>query len=276
LECEIVCNSLLVDPSTSVAVTVTSLPDRETAAMPAPVNVHAPPLLDSVLVTVVVPVKEIVCNSFDTLPSTSVAVIVISVPDLEAVAMPAPVIEKLPPLFDKVMTGVVVPLPDNVCISFDIDPSTSVPVIVMVEPATPTVLIPAPAMVIEPPLLDNVVIPVVVPLTEMVCSSLLTDPSTSVEVTVKASPVRDKVVIPAPVIENDPPELDKVTVGVDVPEVEMVCSSLVVEPSTSVAVAVIVFPVLEKARMPPELNVIVPPLNDKSIVGEVDPPADKV
>ena len=61
-------------------------------------------------------------------------------------------------------------------------PSTSVPVIVIVEPAVPTVLMPPPAIVIEPPELERVV---VFADTDMVCSSFVVEPSTSVDVIVK-------------------------------------------------------------------------------------------
>ena len=78
----------------------------------------------------------------------------------------------------------VVPLPAPTVSepSLLILPSTSVPVIVMVEPEVPTVLMPAPAIVIEPPELERVV---VFDATDMVCSSFVVDPSTSVDVIVK-------------------------------------------------------------------------------------------
>lgn len=78
----------------------------------------------------------------------------------------------------------VVPLPAPTVSepSLLILPSTSVPVIVIVVPAVPTVLMPPPAMVMEPPEFERVVVFVE---TDRVCSSFVVDPSTSVDVMVK-------------------------------------------------------------------------------------------
>ena len=51
----IVCNSLVIDPSTSVAVTVTAPAVCEITAIPEPVIDHVPPPSDNVFVYVVVP-----------------------------------------------------------------------------------------------------------------------------------------------------------------------------------------------------------------------------
>jgi hypothetical protein len=57
-----------------------------------------------------------------------------------------------------------------VCISFVVEPSTSVPVTVIVLPAVDALLMPPPAMVTEPPELDKVA---VLEATDNVCSSLV-------------------------------------------------------------------------------------------------------
>ena len=51
----IVCNSLVIDPSTSVAVTVTAPAVCDMTAIPEPVIDHVPPPSDNVFVYVVVP-----------------------------------------------------------------------------------------------------------------------------------------------------------------------------------------------------------------------------
>ena len=101
------------------------------------------------------------------------------------IVKPVPAVIVTPVLPDVLLLMIdVVPLPAPTVSepSLLILPSTSVPVIVMVEPAVPTVLMPPPAMVIEPPEFERVV---VFADTDMVCSSFVVDPSTSVDVIVK-------------------------------------------------------------------------------------------
>ena len=88
----------------------------------------------------------------------------------------------LPDVFELMIEVVPLPAPTVSEPSLLTLPSTSVPVIVMVEPAVPTVLIPAPAIVIDPPELESVV---VFADTDIVCSSFVVEPSTSVDVIVK-------------------------------------------------------------------------------------------
>jgi len=121
-------------------------------------------------------------------PSTSVPVIVIVEPDVDAVLMPAPAIVKLPPLLLRVTVFVAV---DSVCSSFVVDPSASVPVIVIVPPFDPVVSViatmPAPAIVTAFPVVVLVVIVAVVPEPAPTpkIPSFEAEPSASVLVTVK-------------------------------------------------------------------------------------------
>ncbi len=57
-----------------------------------------------------------------------------------------------------------------VCISLVTEPSTSVPVTVIVLPAVDALLMPPPAIVTEPPLFDSVAVLVA---TDSVCNSLV-------------------------------------------------------------------------------------------------------
>ena len=99
--------------------------------------------------------------------------------------MPLPAVMVTPVEPDVLLLMIeVVPLPAPTVSepSLLILPSTSVPVIVIVVPAVPTVLMPPPAMVMEPPEFERVVVFVE---TDRVCSSFVVDPSTSVDVIVK-------------------------------------------------------------------------------------------
>ena len=87
-----------------------------------------------------------------------------------------------PDVFELMIDVVPVPAPTVSEPSLLILPSTSVPVIVIVVPAVPTVLMPPPAMVMEPPEFERVV---VFAETDRVCSSFVVEPSTSVDVIVK-------------------------------------------------------------------------------------------
>ena len=115
----------------------------------------------------------------------------------------------LPDVFELMIEVVPLPAPTVSEPSLLTLPSTSVPVIVMVEPAVPTVLMPPPAIVIEPPELERVV---VFADTDMVCSSFVVEPSTSVAVTVIAPPVWLIAAMPAPVIDQEPPPPERVFV----------------------------------------------------------------
>ena len=70
--------SLLIEPSTSVPVNVITLPLSEIVKIPAAVNVTpvCPEVFELIIEVVPVPAATVKLPSFDTLPSTSVAVIV--------------------------------------------------------------------------------------------------------------------------------------------------------------------------------------------------------
>ena len=198
---------MVILPSTSVAVKVIEPPlaevDSVIAKIPAALIVTA--LAVEVVLNKVedVPLPAPTPNtpSLETLPSTSVAVNVITLPTSEIVFIPAAVI--VTPVCPLVLEFIieVVPVPAATVRepSLLILPSISVPVIVIASPTTETTFIPAPVIEASEASLDKSKVAVVVPVTEMVCNSLVIEPSTSVLVNVKSLPLLVTVVIPAPV-----------------------------------------------------------------------------
>ena len=122
---ESVCSSLVVEPSTSVPVTVIVVPTVETVLMPAPAMVNEPPLFERVTVLVA---TDKVCSSFVLLRSPVFEMV--NTPAVELTLMPVPAempttgkVTEFPPEIDSVC-----PTKDRVCAS------VSVPVMVMLPP----------------------------------------------------------------------------------------------------------------------------------------------
>ena len=129
-------------PSTSVAPIVTVPDELEMVTIPDDCNVNEPPPLDKVFVYDVVPLCPNVCNSFDVLPSISVAAIVIVFPASESAIIPdaCNVIAVLPDVLEFINEVVPVPAPTVNDPSFVISKS---PVFAITVPVTE---IPVPAV----------------------------------------------------------------------------------------------------------------------------------
>ena len=130
---EIVRTSLVVEPSTSVAVNVIVLPLSEIAKIPAAVMVTSvePLVFEEITDVVPVPAFTVRLPSLLTLPSTSVAVSVITLPLSEMDSAPAAVrvTPVLPDVFELIIEVVPVPAATVNEPSLEIEPSTSVEVI---------------------------------------------------------------------------------------------------------------------------------------------------
>ena len=156
--------------------------------------------------------------------------------------VPAEIVTPFAPLvFEVMMEVVLIPAPTPKIPSFATFPSISVPVTVIVLPDVLTVLIPAPAIVTDPPELESVA---VFEATEIVCNSLVTLPSISVPVMVICPPfvlvVSDIAFMPAALIVTPaaPVVFDSKTEDVAPPAPTPKSPSFAVFPSTSVPVIV--------------------------------------
>ena len=273
--------SLVTLPSTSVPVNVMVLPVSEILMIPATLNVTSvdPDVLDEITDVVPVPAATVNDPSLVTLPSTSVAVIVM-LPDVaENDKIPPAVNVTSVPVDEFNVTGD--DAPENVK---SVDPPP-VDAIVIVLPTSVTVTLAPPAITTldDPDVLDAISESLAPPAATVNDPSLVTLPSTSVPVNVMVLPVSEILMIPATlnVTSVDPDVLDEITDVVPVPAPTLNDPSLVTLPSTSVAVMVMLPDVAENDKIPPAVNVTSVPVDEFNVTGDdapenvkSDPPPD--
>ena len=236
-----VCNSLVVEPSTSVAEMVMFVPLAENETMPPAVNVTSLPVDEFNVTGDDVPVKlksvfPVAVDAMVTIPSDPVPVVVNVIPE------PSANLNDPPELDNVTVCDVASDVLANVCNSFVVEPSTSVAVNVIEPPLddVDSLIARMPAALIvtalAPDVLDNNVDDVPDPAPTPNTPSLVIDPSTSVALNVTVPAEWLMEMMPVDCSVNDPPELDNVLVYDVVPEWLYVCNSFVGDASAAAMV----------------------------------------